>query len=146
MDTWKQMMDWKRMAEQYFGDQFFSPANPKNTGVNGGAPLCNVYETAQEICCLFALPGLGRTEDVEIFVDSAKLTIQGRLSLVMDPYKLNKEEFQLGEFKREIQLPSSVQQDPVQAFYRKGLLYIRMLKDQKTGERKRRVPINWVQD
>lgn len=150
MDTWKQMMDWKRMAEEYFGDQFFTSVqtpNP-NSGARerSGSPLCNIYETAQEICCVIALPGLNRREDVEVLVDSFTLTIQGKLSLVLDSYSVNKEEFQLGEFKREITLPVRVQQEPVQAFYRKGLLFIRMLKDPRAGDQQRKVHLSWVQE
>jgi HSP20 family protein len=146
MDTWKQMMDWKKMAEQYFGDQFFTPAHPVNPGERDSGPLCNIYETTQEICCVFALPGLQRTEDVEVLVEFSKLIIRGKLSFVMDTYTLNKEEFSLGDFKREIHLPSRVKQDPVQAFYKKGLLIIRMLKDTSSGENQRKVQLNWIQE
>jgi HSP20 family protein len=147
MDTWKQMMDWKRMAEQYFGDQFFAPAEPPSAeAARNNDPLCNIYETAQEICCVLALPGLNRTEDVEVFVDSSKLTVRGKLSIVLDSYKINKEEFQLGEFNRVIDLPVKVLQEPIQAFYRKGLLFIRMLKDHRAAENQQRVHLRWVQE
>ncbi|MBY6038111.1 Hsp20/alpha crystallin family protein [Fictibacillus nanhaiensis] len=150
MDTWKQMMDWKRMADQYFGDQFFTPSQGQRqepeVRQENETPLCNIYETAQEICCVLALPGLNRTEDVDVFVDSVKLTVQGKLSIVLESYKVNQEEFQLGEFKREITLPVKVHPEPVQAFYRKGLLFIRMLKDHRAGENRRKVNLNWVQE
>ncbi|KZE64922.1 hypothetical protein AWM68_09755 [Fictibacillus phosphorivorans] len=146
MDTWKQMMDWKRMAEEYFGDQFFTPNQGTKADIRNESPLCNIYETPQEICCVFALPGLNRTEDVEVMVDPFKLTVQGKLSLTMDSYRLNAEEFQLGEFQREVTLPVKVLQEPVQAFYRKGLLFIRLLKDSRPGANQRKVNLNWVQE
>jgi HSP20 family protein len=146
MDTWKQMMDWKRMAEEYFGDQFFAPNQPQSNEMRSENPLCNIYETPQEVCCVLPLPGLNRTDDVEVLVDSFKLTIQGKLSIVLDSYRLNTEEFQLGEFKREINLPVKVLSEPVQAFYRKGLLFIRMLKDTRPGANQRKVQLNWVQE
>jgi HSP20 family protein len=148
MDTWKQMMDWKRMAEEYFGDQFFTPNHASSGEMRNGNenPLCNIYETPQEICCVLALPGLNRTDDVEVLVDPFKLTIHGKLSLALESYRLNTEEFQLGEFKREVTLPVRVHQEPVQAFYKKGLLFIRMLKDTRPGANQRKVNLHWVQE
>lgn len=146
MDTWKQMMDWKRMAEEYFGDQFFTPNQAPSSEMRNENPLCNIYETPQEICCVLALPGLNRTDDVEVMVDPYKLTIQGKLSLTLDSYRLNSEEFQLGEFQREVTLPERVLLEPVQAFYRKGLLFIRLLKDTRPGANQRKVNLNWVQE
>lgn len=147
MDTWKQMMDWKRMAEGYFGDQFFTPVQaPSAEMTRNENPLCNIYESPQEICCVLALPGLNHTNDVEVFVDASKLTVRGKLSIVMDSYKLNKEEFQLGEFNREIDLPVKVLKEPIQAFYRKGLLFIRMLKDHRAKENQQKVHLRWVQE
>ncbi len=148
LDTWKQMMDWKRMAEEYFGDQFFTPNQNQrsNNNQNNESPLCNIYDTPQEICCVLALPGLNRTEDVEVMVDPFKLTVQGKLSLTLDSYHLSSEEFQLGAFNREIHLPEKVLQEPVQAFYRKGLLFIRLLKDTRPGANQRKVNLNWVQE
>lgn len=146
MDTWKQMMDWKRMAEEYFGDQFFAPNEAPSSDIRNENPLCNIYETPQEICCVLALPGLNRTDDVEVLVDPFKLTVQGKLSISLDSYRLNTEEFQLGEFRREITLPVRVHQDPVQAHYRKGLLFIRMLKDTRPGANQRKVNLHWVQE
>jgi HSP20 family protein len=147
MDTWKQMLDWKRMAEQYFGDQFFAPDSPPSVqDERNNDPLCNIYETAQEVCCVLPLPGLNRTEDVEVFVDSSKLTVRGKLSISLGSYKVNKEEFQLGEFNRVIDLPVKVLHEPIQAFYRKGLLFIRMLKDHRSAENQQKVHLKWVQE
>lgn len=142
MDSWKQMMEWKKFADQYLGQNFFSPYQQQqeeaqqqqqqqpNRGQQPqeerGFPAVNIYEAENELLCIAAIPGLEKAEDVDVYVDDRSIHIKGKTNLIGGKYKIAKEEFGSGNFNREVQLPYRVRSDAIHATYKKGFLYIKL--------------------
>ncbi|MGC4376967.1 Hsp20/alpha crystallin family protein [Fictibacillus sp. Mic-4] len=143
MDHWKKMMEWKQYADQYLGQSFFAPITQEKRTTNN--PPVNVYESDKEILCVFRLPGVEGPDDVEIYVDIHSIKVKGSTHVKKGKYRPVNEEFATGSFEREVELPFRVKSEPVQAFYKKGFLYIRLQRVQDK-QRMKKVDIKRFED
>lgn len=116
--------DWLRQAHKFLGSDFWVDFKDL---IVGSGPLANLYESEKELVCLVDLPGM-QMQDVEVYVHHRTLKIKGTLNLQIQGYRLVQEEIYQGEFERIIELPHPVMDQPVHAFYQRGLLIVRMLR------------------
>ncbi|WHY73107.1 Hsp20/alpha crystallin family protein [Fictibacillus enclensis] len=155
MDSWKQMMEWKKFADQYLGQNFFSPYGqqdeaqrnqPAEPAEEKGFPAVNIYESDNELLCVAAIPGLEKAEDVDVYVDDRSVHIKGKTNLVGGKYRIAKQEFGSGSFSREIELPYRVRSDAIQATYKKGFLYLRLYRLPADRQKPKKVDIRRFDD
>ncbi len=142
MDSWSKMMDWKQMADKYFNENFFP--NQQENAKPG--PQMNIYESENELLCLISLPGLKNIDDVEVYVYKSSIKLIGNTTIHAHGMSLKKNEIFQGRFEREVTLPYSVREDPIEAYYQKGILYIRLYRLLTDDRSKKKVEIKFHPD
>jgi len=88
-------------------------------------PVCDVYQSPEEIVVVMELPGLSR-EDVEITVTPGALTVTGRRAPTPRPGRsvVHLHERRFGAFKRSLRLPAAVDVEHTSAKMTDGVLTI----------------------
>jgi len=84
----------------------------------GRWPLVDIYETDKEIVLKAELPGID-PKDVSLRVDNGRLSIEGERKYEKEAKGENyhRQELAYGKFSRSFSLPTSVNQDRIQARY-----------------------------
>ncbi|WP_026672044.1 Hsp20/alpha crystallin family protein [Alkalihalobacterium bogoriense] len=118
--------NWKKSLPHFLGEDFFSSfenmdiESSTNTNVN-----MDIYESGHELLCIFTLPGL-KLEDVDIYVYEKTLEIRGTMHIDYNGYRLLHQEIYQGPVKRTVELPYPVRDDKVEAFFKRGQLFIHL--------------------
>ena len=121
-----------RMFDDFFGDFGELPLGPLHglaRGAEGFIPRMDVAETDKEITLNVELAGIDE-KDVDITLQDDVLTVRGEKKVERDEkkerYCLTERAY--GTFSRSIALPAEVQQDKIEASYKKGVLTVRLPK------------------
>ncbi|TCP59105.1 HSP20 family molecular chaperone IbpA [Tumebacillus sp. BK434] len=135
------MPDWQGM----FGGQGLHGTDVTSGGL---FPRIDIYQTRQEVVAVIEVPGLESSGDVHVDVQPEQLSVSG--SLVGRFSNFSKDRFHLderfrGDFDRSVILPARVRPQQARAQYRNGLLEVRMIKDNRKGQKNKghSVPINF---
>jgi HSP20 family protein len=134
-NPFNQLDSFRRDIDQFFQNGLGSIFNQSETGI--GFPKIDIHETEQEVVATCSLPGIEKSEDINIDVNNNVLTISGsiqRSNEVKDDQFHRKERY-IGRFDRSVRLNTPVTNEGVQASYKNGLLEIRLPK-QKEAIRK----------
>ncbi|WP_164670151.1 Hsp20/alpha crystallin family protein [Virgibacillus doumboii] len=123
MDPFKQMTDWKKNMDHFFGDQFW---NEFENVIKPAIPQINIYQYDHELICIVNIPGLTDLNKVDIFVDYATLELKGVIDVAYTGGTVVKEEILQGVFEREVSLPFPVRKDKINATYKDGLVFIHL--------------------
>lgn len=123
MDPFKQMSDWRKNMDHFFGDQFW---NEFEGVMKPTIPQINIYQYDHELICIVNIPGLTDLNKVDIFVDYARLELKGVIDISYTGGTVVKEEILQGVFEREITLPFPVRRDKINATYKDGLVFIQL--------------------
>ncbi|MBP1948241.1 Hsp20/alpha crystallin family protein [Virgibacillus litoralis] len=123
MDPFKQMSDWRKNMDHFFGDQFW---NEFEGVIKPTIPQINIYQYDHELICIVNIPGLIDLNKVDIFVDYARLELKGAIDISYTGGTVVKEEILQGVFEREITLPFPVRKDKISATYKDGLVFIQL--------------------
>jgi len=94
-------------------------------GLGSWIPVCDVFETPQELVVLLELPGLGRGE-IDVKLEGDELVVSGErqpegLSPGEEHHRIERS---YGAFSRRCRVPSNVDRSAVQASFRNGLLRV----------------------
>jgi len=121
-----------RMFDDFFGDWADFPLSPFRAlgRVDGGfMPRMDVAETDKEVTITAELAGLDE-KDVEITLQDNVLTIKGEKKAERQENQANRyvAERSYGAFCRSIELPAEVEQDKIDATFKKGILTVRLPK------------------
>jgi HSP20 family protein len=108
-----------RMVDSVFG----RPA-VVSTAERMWVPLCDMYETKDDLYVTFELPG------VSVSITGDVLTVKGerRSEKELQDDGVHRLERAYGRFERAVPLPVPVQADKVTATYRDGVLEIKLVK------------------
>ena len=117
----KKLNDWKRTVSGFLGKDFW---NEFQGFFARDWPLVNLYENDDHVLCLIALPGIRRMDDVRITINHTSLEIKGHLHRPFADYRAVHEEIQEGPFERHVDLPAPVQNEPVEAVFKTGMLIL----------------------
>lgn len=99
-----------------------------NTRPHSWRPPTDIYETEDQILILVEVAGI-REENLTISIDSYTLTIVGsRFDPIEEKRAFHQMEIPFGEFRTEIDFPSMVDIEAVEAFYENGFLRINLPK------------------
>lgn len=112
-------------------DEFFRSGNGKETswGLRTWTPSVDIYETDDALVFEAELPGMSK-DDVNIEIHNNTLILRGQRkheAEVKDEH-YHRVERAYGTFQRSFVLPTTVDQEKVQATYRDGVLELRLPK------------------
>ncbi len=136
-----------RLFEQFWRDPFsirpfdLLPAMWGNGG-EGFIPRVDVSETEKEYVLTAELPGMDE-KDIDIAISNNVLTIKGEKREEHEEKDRNYYymERSFGSFCREFPLPSEVDEDKIEATFKKGVLTVTLPKLPEVIEKTRRIPI-----
>ncbi|PAV28020.1 heat-shock protein Hsp20 [Virgibacillus profundi] len=143
MDPFKQMGDWKKNLDQFFGENFWSEFDDI---IKPNIPQINMYQSDHEVMCIVNMPGLDDLYQIDIYVDHATLELKGTIDIHHSGGTAIKEEILQGVFEREISLPFPVRADKIKATYRNGLVYIQLHRLISETSRRNKVNVHLLKD
>jgi len=130
----KRGADWSPLSEllnvQKRMNQLFESALARSDfedqeGLGLWTPVCDAYETAEELVVCLELPGLVR-EQIDVRLDGDELIVEGsrEMGREHDGEQFHRVERSYGKFSRRLRLPSTVDRSTVSATYRNGVLRV----------------------
>jgi HSP20 family protein len=127
-----------RLFDSFFGRPAMAVTSTERTWV----PLCDMWETKDDLYVTFELPGV-REKEVNVSITGDVLTLRGERKWEKD---LKDEAFHrlervYGKFERAIPLPVPVQADKVKASYREGVLEVRLPKAEEIKPKEIKIDI-----
>ena len=110
-------------------DTVFGPPASASSGERIWAPLCDMWETKDEVVLSFELPGVSE-KDVNVSITGDRLTVKGERRFQQDAAgdSDHRLERTYGKLARTVQLPMRVQADEGKATYRDGVLMVKLPK------------------
>ncbi|MFP4029662.1 MAG: Hsp20/alpha crystallin family protein [Candidatus Brocadiia bacterium] len=122
------------MLEDFFGDWGGSPWSSEESVVS---PALDISETEDAYKVTAELPGMSK-DDVELNIDHGVLTLSGKKR---EEEKTEEENFlrverTYGSFSRSVPLPSSVNEEAVEASFSEGVLTIKLPKNEEARGKK----------
>ena len=140
-------LDLRSQMNRLFDDFFQSPFGIRpffgESGFLGDLfPQMDVSETEKEITVSAELPGL-EPEEIHITVDQNALTISGEKRAEKEDkgkryYRLERS---YGSFQRSISLPDQVDENKIEATFKRGVLKIKLPKSKKAREKGKRITV-----
>ncbi len=134
---------WNRLMDEIFEHPFtFSPLFEGLGWTSEFVPRIDVSESDKEISISADLPGM-EPEDIDILLDNNLLTISGEKKAETEEkgkrfYRLERS---YGSFYRTIPLPDEVDENKIEANFRRGVLTIRLPKTMEAQKRSKRITI-----
>ena len=137
----------ERMHEEM--DRLFDDFLPQlSEGRNGGARFgalasVDLSETEDALELSVDLPGM-EEEDIDVTLRDGDLTIRGERKDESEETRKNyyRSERAYGAFSRTIALPCEVDEDAIDAKFKKGVLTVHLPKSPKAKEQERKIAIN----
>ncbi|RDW20191.1 Hsp20/alpha crystallin family protein [Oceanobacillus arenosus] len=143
MDPFKQMGEWRKNLDNFFGDNFW---NEFDGIIKPTIPQVNMYHTENEMMCIVNVPGLNDLDQLNIYIDYATLELRGTIDLEHVSGNVFKEEILQGVFEREISLPFPVRADKIKATYKNGLVFIQLHRLISETSRRNKVNVRLLED
>ncbi len=111
-----------------FFDEFFGPS--VDEGTKCIEPLADIAETDEEIVITVDLPFVKSKEDIDVYVsdDGVEITAKTRRGIKWNKWSTHYRYTEFNQFKKRIKLPVRVDPDNVRAFFRNGILTIKLRK------------------
>jgi HSP20 family protein len=122
-------------------DSVFGHPAAGATGERIWAPLCDMWETRDDVVVSFDLPG-ATEKDVNVSITGDLLSVKGERRFVPEAGtedSWHRLERAYGKFERAVQLPMPVDADKVTAMYRDGVLTVRLPKAEEMRSRQIRI-------
>ena len=140
-------LDFKRQMNSLFDDFFerpfgLSPFLGETNLMSDFAPRLDISETEKEISISAELPGL-EPEDIHISLDHNTLTFSGekRAEKEEKGKRFHRVERSYGSFHRSIPLPDEVNEDKIDATFKRGVLKVKLPKTQAAQQKSKRITI-----
>ena len=130
----KRRADWSPLSEllnvQKRMNQLFESALARSDfedqeGLGQWTPVCDAFETSDELVFCLELPGLER-QQIDVRLDGDELVVEGsrEMGREHDAEQFHRIERSYGKFSRRLRLPSTVDRSTVSATYRYGVLRV----------------------
>jgi HSP20 family protein len=96
-----------------------------NEELDSWTPVCDVYETSDELVVSLELPGLEQSH-IDVRVDGDDLVVSGDREIEREEpgEQFHRVERPYGKFLRRFHLPSTVNRQAIEASFRDGLLRV----------------------
>ena len=133
----RSLSQFRREMDTLFDRFFDKPFAPMRFETGEWMPAVDVAETDREIIVKVELPGL-EVKDIDIALKGNLLTIKGERKQESEKQEesFHRKESSYGMFSRTIQLPAEVDEDKIEAVYKKGILKISLPKTGGSAGRK----------
>ncbi|KMY55490.1 hypothetical protein AC623_17375 [Bacillus sp. FJAT-27231] len=118
---------WDSLFKKFFDGEVEEKFNQYFKGTENQLRM-NLYESKDELMCLFLLPGVKKVEDIRLIVNEKMLEVSCDIRFKEGEFRVIQEEFNEGSFTRVVNLPFSVKTDQINASYKKGLLAVRLVR------------------
>ena len=113
------------------------------TGVNGWDtpagvyPLLNVSHDSENVYVRSEIPGM-KVDQLDVSVTGRSLTVSGERAIPDEKsnVRYHRREREAGKFRRQLNLPTDVESERVQAKYQHGILMVVLPKSEKAKPRK----------
>lgn len=112
--------------------------NYEGSGASAGVfPLLNVTQDADNFYIRSEIPGMS-LEELDVSVTGRNVSIAGERKIPVEDQKVryHRREREAGRFRRQLNLPTDVQSEKVQAKYRHGMLMIVLPKAESAKPKK----------
>jgi HSP20 family protein len=132
-----------RLFDEYLERPFsLSPYFGSETIEGDFAPKLDVSETDKEIILSVELPGM-EPEDIQVSLDRNTLLISGKKQEEKEEQdkRFYRVECSYGSFQRSIPLPGEVDEDKIDASYKRGVLKVKMPKTRQAQENRKRISV-----
>lgn len=125
--------------EEPFGMTPFSEGSPLKTSFS---PDVDISETEKEITVDMELPGMD-AEDIDLAFHGSTLTISGekRTEKEEKGKQYYRKERSYGSFRRAIPLPTEIDEDGIEASFKRGVLHVHLPKTKEAQEQSKRIEI-----
>lgn len=109
----------------------FAPTIGDPNSLSPWVPLCDLYETDQEIVLKMELPEMKR-DDVRLTLESNVLTIRGerKFEAKVEHENYHRVERHYGQFVRSFSLPSFIEGEKILAEFKEGVLTVTIPKNE----------------
>jgi len=134
----------RRRMDEIFEDFLGYPEGRKfGASLNGFRPDADIVENDGEIKVSVELPGMDE-KDIEVSIDRDSLVLRGekREEKTDNAKGYYRMERTYGSFMRAIPLPAEIDQNKVNASFKKGVLTIRLPKSETALSRTKKIPIS----
>lgn len=135
-DPFSAMDEW---VENFFDDSFFGLADPRKSGFNPSADLC---ETDKEYIVSVDLPGM-EEKDIDVVYQKNTLTIRGSREEKTEESKKQyyRSERRSGSFQRSFALPDGIDESKIEADFKNGVLNVHLPKTKSSVSTRKKIPI-----
>jgi HSP20 family protein len=142
------LLDLRKQMNRLFDDFFERPFNLspffRESAYSGVfAPHIDVSEDNKEVKISAELPGM-EPEDINITLDAHMLTISGekRSEKEEKDQRYYRVERSYGSFQRSIPLPEGIQEEKIDATFKRGVLVIKLPKSVEAQKKSKKISIN----
>lgn len=126
---------------------FYAPEGREDALTNTAfAPPVDVYEDEHSVTLKIEVPGIDE-KDIDVRIENNTLTVHGERKFEKEEKEENyrRVERQYGSFTRTFTLPTTVDQDSVQANYDKGVLKVTLAKKAEAKPKQIKVNVGGTQ-
>ena len=141
------LLDLRKEMNQLFEDFFsrpfsMTPLSEESSLAGDFIPQMDISETEKEINVSAELPGMD-PDDIDISLTGNTMTITGekRHEKEEKGERFYRSERSYGSFRRSIPLPEAVEEEKIEASYKKGVLNVKLPKSGKAKEGTKRIEI-----
>ncbi len=128
-DPFKDLVTLREKMNRLFEEAFTGRGEEKDLVSGTWTPSVDIYETENSLVLTAEVPGI-KEDDVEIKIEDNTLILQGERKFEKETKEesYHRIERSYGSFYRSFTLPSSIDQDKIQAEHENGVLRITMPK------------------
>ncbi|HSE21529.1 MAG TPA: Hsp20/alpha crystallin family protein [Pyrinomonadaceae bacterium] len=121
----------------------FAPTMGDPNSLSPWVPLCDIYETDQEIVLKMELPEMKR-DDVRLTLEKNVLTIRGerKFEAKVEQENYHRVERHYGQFVRSFSVPSFIEETKILAEFKDGVLTVTMPKNESATPKHIELKIN----
>jgi HSP20 family protein len=140
-DPFREFVTLQDRMNRLFHDSFGPEGREESLTSSTFAPPVDVYEDEHNVTLKIEVPGI-EEKDIDVRIENNTLTVHGERKYEKEEKEENyrRVERQYGSFTRTFTLPSTVDQDSVQADYDKGVLKIKLAK--KAEAKPKQIKVN----
>ena len=132
-----------RLFDEFFEGPFgLSPFSGESSFMGDFAPRLDISETDKDVVISAELPGL-EPDDINLSLERNALTIRGekRAEKEEQDKRYYRVERSYGSFHRSIPLPDEVDQDKIDATFKRGVLKVKLPKTQVAHQKSKHISI-----
>ena len=142
-DPFREFATIQDRMNRLFRDSYGSEGREEALTTASFAPPVDVYEDEHNVTLKIEVPGIDE-KDIDVRIENSTLTVHGERKFEKEEKEENyrRVERQYGSFTRTFTLPTTVDQESVQADYEKGVLKVKLAKKQEAKPKQIKVNVS----